>query len=613
MPLDIDVQRPQTFAPRETPLPSLDTGNINNATPKPTASSDLESKLKAEGSSTSGLSMILAILGAAKGDFRGLQAIEDSKRKTALGKSILPEIRKVESMTNTGKYKEAGTYLNEVVAGYGPRAEYLEPYFRQMAARINDREKRFESANSLMNQLDEVTPAEHVNRPIIDAWKKGLAKGDLPSEEGFNNFMVRMAPHIQQLNDRVSLTSGVTGKTVTSMLPQVTSAKDVDDYVGTKVAGENNIDVRQLADVMNNVSVKTSDGKIITPGSVEASTIRARYNSLQPLIARSKIVSNLPLEPTLIAQLLEDMGPEAVAFREFGRGDVTKAIKGQLGRQTEQVIAQNIGTQESDYSAIAKAGMVPVDFDDQSSTFLNQINKPMTYADVKKAGGSIGLMNPDVLSRQVMPAKEAIQGLELIPQMLSGNTLQTRGDVIASGLNNLVSSYLGYPLTDVVDIRQRAKAILGKAIEQVENASAGDRPISSQDSKVIKDLKSFATGDFKSNEALLRAVEYVRTRLGQVITRATGLTLPESQTAVSPTLPAKRQPSTDKKTYNIPGGGSITVDRKSKSIVGEKATVTDEQGKAMPYTVGPIKLPVELEKQIKDAETGKPKRPMMLR
>ena len=142
---DNPVQLPALYAPLDTPAPVVDTGNIRgskqyNPITAPMADS-IEADLKAEGSGTSTLSMTLAILGAAKGDFRGLQAIEESKRRTALAKSIVPEMNKVNTMTNQGKWEEAGEYVNKLVGSYGARADYLVPYFTAMQADIRKKQE----------------------------------------------------------------------------------------------------------------------------------------------------------------------------------------------------------------------------------------------------------------------------------------------------------------------------------------------------------------------------------------------------------------------------------------------------------------------------------------
>ena len=539
--------------------------------------STFEDRLKTEGSGTSALSMILAIVGAAKGDFRGLQAIEESKRRTALGKSIVPEMRKVDSLTNQGKYREAGDYLNQVVSAYGPRAEHLQPFFTQLAGRINDKEKRFENFTATVNHLDRVVPKDHVSRTVVDSLKEGLAKGEMPSEEGFNRQIALIAPHIQQLNQQITEASLITGKKNITYIPQVYSAKDFDDFAGFSVGGKHNITPAQLADIHNNVTIKLPDGKTISPNSPEAQTIKQDIITLQPLSGVLKQISPLiPLDPSRTFQALKELGVLGTATRGYFGADFNKIEQNVADWITKQKTSEITAVTESDPRAISQAGQIPVVFDEKDPTFLTPITKPTTYADVKAANGKIGLTTPDILARQITPAKAAIDSLSLIPELLSNNTLETKGDVISGGLNQRLSAFLGYPLTDQVTVRQMAKTILARAADQVEIASRGDRPESSQDSRDMKSLREFITGDFTSTADMLRAVDYIRTRLGQIITRATGLQIPETVKDVTVSTPAASAAPAAKTTS-------------PKKVTGQTTIET-----------GPIKLPPEMERGIKE-------------
>lgn len=513
-----------------SPVPKRQELPISSVIPKDLQPDSVESRLKAEGSGTSTLSTITAWLGAAKGDYRGLQAIEDSKRRTALAKSIVPEMTRVNKLVQSGKWEEASEYVNELAGSYGTRADYLVPYFQQMQADIKKKQEGWNNLRAIRNALIEGGVTEDSPKGgILKALNAAVEKRDIWSETSLQAFIAGNSPHVQNIDGSIDITDLMTGKTKRDIKTQVYKAADLDTYTGVKAAAEAGITVKQLADSMNGLPIKTADGRTLEANSKEAQAVKARYIAMQPLEAREKLIKGLALEPALTAQLLTTHTPEEVYFRDFGKSGIEGALTGQAGRITTQKVAEQEGIMASDPAALQRMGRVAVDFDPSSPNYLREMNEPVTINSIKASGGKIGAPRLEVMDKEVKPALNGIESLKLIPQMLGeGNTPQTKGDRLEAGLNQVISSLIGYPVTGDVEIRQAAKAILNSAVESVENVSGHNR----QD---IKDLKQYLSGDFKTTNELITAVERVRNRLGQVIERAINVPLPNSSEAQTST------------------------------------------------------------------------------
>jgi hypothetical protein len=194
-------------------------------------------------------------------------------------------------------------------------------------------------------------------------------------------------------------------------------------------------------------------------------------------------------------------------------------------------------------------------------------------------------INKDAHNNVVMPAIRAKEDLSLIPEMFTGDiTPASKLDRVATGINQVVSSYLGYPVTPQVEVREAARAIMNSAIEQVENIiQYPGKEISGRDRKDIADLKQYATGSFRTAAEYIEAAERFTKRLDRIIERVTQSLsqVPEQQTAPS---------------------------RQSRPGTSRPIEQTDERGVPMPYTVGPPTLTPEQQQQVDDSlrERGKP-------
>jgi len=114
----------------------------------------LQDQLEKEGSSTSTLSTILAWGAAIKGQPGALLAIEDAKRRTALGKAAMPYVRRFNELANDGKFEEANQYLDTIATNFGARASELVPYFQQMQSKLAKRQEGYATLTAIVEKRE---------------------------------------------------------------------------------------------------------------------------------------------------------------------------------------------------------------------------------------------------------------------------------------------------------------------------------------------------------------------------------------------------------------------------------------------------------------------------
>ena len=597
--LDTDVPyqpQPQLYTPRSTPPPMIDTGGAvapTTLTPKkpmnpviPTELATMEDRLKATGSGTSTLTTVAAWLGAAKGDFKGLAQIEEQKRRTALAKSMAPEVIKVNNMVNSGKWEEAQSYVNEMANSYGQRAPELIPYFDAMAARISKKQEGWENLKGIANFYKETVKEDNVNYPILKALEKAVERRDNLSETSLQGLLTRSAVHVQNLDNRLSITQPQTGETKIEMLPAVVKASDLDNFAGNTVASKHGLDLKQMADLRNGREVKADTGEIITPGSEKDKTIRTQFNALQPINAALEMSKLTSIPPEVTLQLLKDQGLLRVAIRDFGAGVVDKALAGAREQDTAKQVAIIKGTEAEKTIGPEQGTVVHLDETDPS-TFLTIRTQPTTMNDVTASGGKLAIIDPTTIG-MVRKNQTAIEGLDTAAEALrKGLTLdQTRGDRLAAGAIQTLSGFIGYPITDQVQTRQLVKTILNTAIEQMENtALASPGQIRGGDREDIAKLKAFAAGNYISEADVMEAIASARERLTSLTKMAIGKTPPTSTKKKTPV--EVLAPAVDKVRKGTPKGSQITQ------------SGYDEQGKV----VVPGELDPELQQKIQQSKS----------
>lgn len=521
---------------------------------------NLDQNLEKIGSTTSTLSTVLAWLGAAKGDFRLLQSIEDEKRRTALAKAVIPHVRQYNKMVTEGKLDEASAYMDRISAAFAERAPSLAPYLQQMAAKLSARQEGLAKAETIYKALDSAVPKEHVIRPMVDSIGQMVKDKSLVSEGILTNMLTRMAPHIQQIGGGVTLTDPFSGRTVTTAVPQLATETTTRDFVGYTLANRHNLSApNDVANIINNVPVKDASGNTITPNSEKAQQIKQENAALQPIKAQLDILQALKVEPTQVLQLIKT----SPAFNQVsailgGSGAIDTALNEHMKRLTEQTVAVNTGTVESDPTAITRMGKLAINVDPNNpNTFLTPVTQPITIGEVNRSGGNIAVVDPTLLRDKIEPALEKIQGLDLIPQMLtSGNTPQTGTERLGQALTDRISRFIGAPLGKNVEIRQQARVILDRAIEQVENMLG--KNATSIDNENIAVAKQYATGSLRTDRELIAAAEAVRLRLAQVIKRNIGIDIPVAGSTsdvmnkkTTPTAVQQRQQSSQRRAPSI--------------------------------------------------------------
>ena len=520
------------------------------------------------GSEVSTLQQVLAWVAAAKGDFRGLIGIDEAKRKTALGKSLSPHMLKVSDLINRGKFDEATTYLDEVAGSYGPRATEIIPYLNEMRQRIASKQTLLLDAKARVGVLDEITPQNHPNRPIVNALKRSLDRNELMTEQGVNNFFNKMQLHTQQIDNRVTVTQPLNLQTASTTLSAVTKDTDVKDYIGVKVAGDNKITEQQLADVLNGVAVKDSTGKTITPNSPEATKIREQYTALLPLRAVGILADKLQIPPELQFQGMLEAGLFNAAFKFYPPDVMKKMVLEDFERKKLLAQAPILAQQKSPFQGPgAGYGIINLD-DTKPGTFLVEA-APTSYEDVQKSGGKLGFVRQDIIDNEIKPARTGIQQLQQIPVLFEGMTGDlTQGSRLSAGAADRISRYLGYPVTHDVELRQIARSILDRSIEAAYNIR-GLRKMDNQDNAEIAAMKRFAAGNFRTVEEYIDAAKLLEYQLGQVIRRAVPVENPTLPVTPQKPTPPQRQSNVQRNRSTSP----ITEEQRQQVLNNEQETI----------------------------------------
>jgi hypothetical protein len=573
--------------------------NKYNPVVAPVATS-IEADLKAEGSGTSTLSTILAWVGAAKGDFRGLAQIEESKKRTALAKSIVPEMDRVNKLTNEGKWEEAAEYVNKLVGSYGSRADYLVPYFTAMQADIKRKHEGWSNLVGLHKMMGESGASDPAS-PQHSAYKAltaAIKDKNFVSETNLQGFMTRAKPETQVIDRRKYTTDVLTGKTQTENFPTIFNGSDFDNFAGIAVAASNSLNTKQLADLHNGLSVKTDSGETIDPNSERAQKIKAQFNLAQPINAQLEMAKLVGLPPEASIQLLKDNGLLNVATRNLPAGAIEKGLTGVREQETAKKVAEIKGVEAEKTIPFGEAVVLHGD-ESNPDTFLTVKTDATTENEVSASKGKLIKVSPS-MAPVLQQNQVAINSLDTTREMLNkGTKLQTTGEKWTAGALQKLSSYLGYPIGTNTEARQAIKAILNTAIEQMENtALVSPGIIRGGDRSDIADLKAYASGDFKSEKEVLAAVEKARGRLSNMTKMLIGKTPPVTQ-------------SQEGKREKTPA--EILAPAIEKGQKGKRPT--QSQITRDPYGPGGIQIPADIEEGIKRAvlatgkaaqESGKP-------
>lgn len=511
------------------------------------------SNLAAQGSNISTLGQILAWVAAAKGDFRGLQAIEENKRMTALGKSLHPQMLKINDLTSKGQWDEATKLADEITGQYGPAAKELIPYLTQMQSSIKKKQEGWQALNTLYTTMKDIVKPGTVQYPFIEALGKAVKDKNYMSESLLENMLTRNAPHIQILNNQAVAMQPYSQEVQAQAIPQVAQAGKFDDFISLRIAGKYNLaGPNVMANLMNDIPVKTTTGTTIQPGSPEAAGIKKEYSDLLPLQARIDAAKTLNVDPARMWQILKESGFMGALTRTVSPQEAMNIEREYFEFEKERERVRIEAGLEVDPTKADSMGRTNVDFDPQSPTFFRELG-PMTQDEVKKRGGLIGQPHKDIYEKDVKPNLASIEALNLIPTMLQGNTPATRSSQVSGAINDKISSYLRYPVTAQSEIRQNARAIFAEAINRAEGTISREE---------VAKLREFASNPFTTNDQLIQMAKNFKERLGMAIRRSIGgymqpgaptePVLPPTVRGREPVQPQQRSRRTQQPTSTIP-------------------------------------------------------------
>lgn len=478
---------------------------------------------KYEQSSGGFMPHFLATMAALTGNFGPAIQLHEQKRKTALGKAVFPDIVKINALTNQGKFKEAQELAETVGASAGTRSPELVPMFQQISQRIADKENRvvqttaradyYESANNLWKGRHNGEDNPFIKNALT--FFKQHAKNMTPIDNDLAQQIMRDAEqHIQVMNNQVIGVGKSTGEMDIQPVPQAFQASQADSIGGLQVGASFGLSGNQLADLMNNLPVTSSQGNVIQPGSPEATQVKQFVTNSQQLDAFYKRSPLIPIDPTQTLHLLNTgVTPEEIATRHINKSKIEPGLQDFWKRKYMEALIPVQAQNEENALAISQSGGLVID-----ATSLQPVNRPVTVKEIRESGGKLITVGKEQHQKVILPTLVAIQGLDTIPRLLAEigdiNQPKTR---LGEGINSKLSSLLGVPLSDTVVARTAVKSIIDNAIEQVNALISPGRP-----NAAIGQLKQYMSGHFANTDDLVKAATFVQGELKRILNNNVG-------------------------------------------------------------------------------------------
>jgi hypothetical protein len=222
----------ETVTPYKTG-PSLAAPNLGPPLPEPQESSSM-------------LPTVLAVLAAARGNIGPLFELQEQKRKTAIYKSIGPQLARFNELADSGKLDEAANLMGQVFSQYGARAPELGQFIQP----------RLQALESLRQQMGDIKALSRLQELTIQSREaKGLpvpdtAKINLKAlKEAANSpKMARMiAEQVKLSRPEQWMSPGgtavvqsypTTGEVVSTPIPQHFGDKDITPFVARELAND---------------------------------------------------------------------------------------------------------------------------------------------------------------------------------------------------------------------------------------------------------------------------------------------------------------------------------------------------------------------------------------
>lgn len=478
----------------------------------------LNQQLLDMGSNTSTLGQILAWVSAVKGDFKGLLAIEDSKRQTALGKAALPTIQKINDLANTGKWQEANALLAELTTAMGPRADKIIPYFQQMAQGLAEKQKAFEQVKSYRDVLDKSLPANAPERTIVESLNDIVNRKGQIDPTMLNNLATRLGA-VRQVHEGQVVTMGPTlDKARQEPLTAVPSQDAANTFIGQQITSAHGLATTQdVVNVLRGNAVKDVNGQTIEPNSAKAQQIRRDFGTLQQIQAEIDLGTKLNIDPAVTFESLKEIGLVDTARRSFGKSGDT-IINNMLERKKQEAIATTLGPASVTPDIARQRGMQLID---------SETLEPIHYATDAQLAAAKGRFRPipiEINDKVVQPSRVAMANLDRVKDLYAlVDNPNTPLEQLGVGVVQTIRDYLGRWVPGFnVDSKQSmadvARAVVDHALDSVQDVTLPRTTIANMKKSII--------GNFANAEQAAKAADQAKNVINDNMKIKAGLNRP---------------------------------------------------------------------------------------
>src|SRR5438105_2179259 len=292
---------------------------------------------------------VLATLAALSGNFGPAVAIQEQKRKAAIGKDMFPVLSQINRLKALGKYDEAKQLAEDAASRVGRQAPEIVPILSKIASDISTKQIQLQQEKTWQGIVSDSVPKDDVNRPLVDSWGKALKGGMILGAAQVGELMSKLVPHIQVIKDQIVRSGLLTGQNAAAPMQEVFDPSSLKGTVPASVQGETQLTLDQVANVMRG-------GPPINGWTKEA--LQSVIGKYQQREAQIEVGGKVPLTPEYNAALLRvpGMTPERIATRNITPDEAESARLEQQRTNVQLAEAPILATNRTDVTKIASVG-----------------------------------------------------------------------------------------------------------------------------------------------------------------------------------------------------------------------------------------------------------------
>jgi hypothetical protein len=455
---------------------------------------------------------VLATLAALSGNFGPAIAIQEQKRKAAIGRDMVPVTSQVNRLKALGKYDEATQLLEDAATRVGPQAPEIVPILGKLASDIGTKQIQLSQEKTLWSIVDEQMPKDAPDRRAVNAWGKGLQGGMLLGPEGVGLIMSKLSPHIQRIGNQISRTSLLGGPTQYETAPALFDPASLPSLVASRIQGLTGASLDAITNTMNTGAPLIANGKVLSKDELQQ-----QIATLQREQGQMEIGGKVPLTPEYNAALLRvpGMTPERIATRNILPHESEAARLEQQNTAELLATAPIEAANRTDVTKIAGVGYTVLDVNVDSPGFGRR--QGLITNSQLQANPDFHAVPEKLVTEKIEPALRASDGFNYLRRMyesmatpdINGQSGYSRW---FSGAKTTLEQYLGISLSDGTPAETVMRLIVDRSVEQLEATQTVNN-------EVVQRTKRQLIGAFADPPSALRAVDVMQERIRSDLSR----------------------------------------------------------------------------------------------